>query len=157
MLGSYAVGKTSLVQRFVHSLFSEKYLTTIGVKVDIKTVTLTEREVQLLLWDIQGDDDFQKIRTSYLQGMSGYLLVADGSRHVTLAALDPIKALVEKTVGPVPFLLLLNKADLKEEWEITPEQLRGYEEKGWKILRTSAKTGDRVEEAFLTLTKEMLT
>lgn len=156
MLGSYAVGKTSLVRRFVHSIFSDKYLTTIGVKVDIKTVTLSEREVQLLLWDIHGDDDFQKVRASYLKGMSGYLLVADGTRAATLDVVEPLRTLVKETVGDVPFILLVNKADLGDEWEIPPIRLKKYEEQGWKVMRTSAKTGEQVEEAFLALTKDML-
>jgi len=66
MLGSFAVGKTSLVQRFVNSIFSEKYLTTIGVKIDQKIVNVNDKEVNLLLWDIHGEDDYQKMVLSQL-------------------------------------------------------------------------------------------
>ena len=85
MLGSFAVGKTSLVTRFVTSIFSDRYLTTIGVKIDKKIVSLAGRDITLIVWDIHGDDEFQRIRTSYLRGASGYLLVVDGTRRDTLA------------------------------------------------------------------------
>ena len=84
MLGAFAVGKTSLVARYVHSIFSDKYLTTIGVKIDKKPVSLLRGEMELILWDIYGEDEFQKVRMSYLQGASAYLLVADGTRRATL-------------------------------------------------------------------------
>jgi small GTP-binding protein len=79
MLGSFSVGKTSLVARYVSSVFSDKYLTTVGVKIDKKTVAVDGADVTLLLWDIYGEDDFQKLRMSYLRGASGYLLVVDGT------------------------------------------------------------------------------
>ena len=74
LLGGFGVGKTSLVAQFVHSLFSDKYLTTIGVKIEKKSVPVDETQVELVIWDIYGHDDFQKLRTSYLRGASGYLL-----------------------------------------------------------------------------------
>lgn len=97
MLGSFAVGKTSLVARYVRSIFSEKYLTTIGVKVDKKEVALGDGlpTVLLLLWDIYGDDEFQAIRPSLLRGASGYFLVADGTRPSSLE-----RAFAAASVGP---------------------------------------------------------
>src|SRR3954466_4382529 len=84
MIGKSGVGKTSLVAQFVHSMFSDKYLTTVGVKVDKKSVTIDGTEVTLVIWDLAGDDDFQRLQTSYLRGTSGYVLVADGTRRITL-------------------------------------------------------------------------
>ena len=83
MLGGFGVGKTSLVSRFVHSIFSDKYLTTVGVKIEKKSVDLGARS-RSDHWDLHGEDDFQKVRMSYLRGASGYLLVADGTRRATL-------------------------------------------------------------------------
>ncbi len=68
MLGSFAVGKTSLVRRFVESIYSDAYHTTVGVKIDKKTVQQNGTEVSLLLWDLYGEDEFQKMRWSYLRG-----------------------------------------------------------------------------------------
>lgn len=84
MLGAFAVGKTSLVRRFVQSLFTDKYLTTVGVKIDKKQVVCADKEVALLLWDLYGEDEFQRVQTSYLRGASGLLLVADGTRSATV-------------------------------------------------------------------------
>ena len=79
MLGAFSVGKTSLVKRFVQSIFSETYLTTVGVKIDKKNVELSDRIVTLILWDLAGEDDIASLRMSYLRGSAGYVLVADGT------------------------------------------------------------------------------
>src|SRR5919201_128256 len=109
LLGTSGVGKTSLIARFVHSIFSEKYLTTLGVKIDKKTVQVDGTDVTLVIWDLAGDDDFQRLQTSYLRGTSGYLLVADGTRQITLDQAIEIQGRVAEATGPVPFLVALNK------------------------------------------------
>lgn len=156
MLGTFAVGKTSLVARFVKSIFSEKYHTTVGVKIDKKTVTTGDQEVTLVLWDIHGEDEFQKIRQSYLRGTAGYLLVVDGTRRPTLELAVALQQNVEGIVGKVPFILLLNKCDLTEEWEIAEVAIEALRARGWTVIKTSAKTGQGVEEAFTALTRSML-
>lgn len=156
MVGAFAVGKTSFVARFVKSIYSEKYQTTVGVKIDKKSVNLAERPVNLILWDIQGEDDFQKLRLSYLRGLSGYLLVVDGTRRATLDKAFSIQKSVEETVGKVPFILILNKSDLTDDWEIDTTTMDELSKKGWTVIQGSAKTGLGVEEAFLTLTQEMV-
>jgi small GTP-binding protein len=156
MLGGYAVGKTSLVRRFVNGIFSEKYFTTVGVKIDKKVVRVGEREMSLILWDLNGEDDFQKVPMSYMRGASGYLLVVDGTRSESLDAARALRTRTDEAVGAVPFILLVNKADLKDEWEF---KVREAEEFVWKdcvVLQTSAKTGSGVEEAFLSLAGKML-
>lgn len=156
MLGSFAVGKTSLAQRFVNSIFSEKYHTTIGVKIDQKRVLIGENEVTLMLWDIHGEDEFQKVKPAYIMGSSGYFIVMDGTRRNSIETGLELQKLVEKTVGKVPFIILLNKADLKEQWEITGEDIEQLRTQGSEVMLTSAKTGDAVEEAFINLTRQML-
>jgi small GTP-binding protein len=155
MLGGFAVGKTSLVARFVSSIFSDKYLTTIGVKIDKKTVALNGEQMDLILWDIYGEDDFQKMRLSYLRGAGGYLLVADGTRRTTLDTARSLHDTVAREIGPVPFVLVLNKSDLADRWEIDEPILADAAGRGWTIIRTSAKTGEGVENAFLTLARGM--
>lgn len=156
MLGATGVGKTSLVSRYVLSVFSDKYLTTIGVKVDKKAVTVDGNEVTLLLWDIYGQDEYQTVRTSYLKGASGYLLVADGTRQLTLDTARELQKTAQGVVGPVPFVLVLNKADLAGEWRLDDKALYKMAEEGWSIVRTSAKTGEGVEDAFLKLTRKVV-
>lgn len=157
MLGTFAVGKTSLVRRFVESIYSGKYHTTVGVKVDKKVVTVNAEEVTLLLWDIEGTETEHEFRKSYLRGASGYLLVADGTRKDTLYKALALQTRAEETIGKVPFLLLLNKSDLAELWQIESREQEALEERNWTILNTSAKTGQGVEEAFLALAEKMVT
>jgi small GTP-binding protein len=155
MLGASAVGKTSLVSRFVRSLFSDKYHTTVGVKVDKKVVALGQEQMDLLLWDLYGEDEFQKIRNSYLRGSSGYVLVVDGTRRETLDKAVVLQNRTEETIGKVPFVLVVNKADLAEKWEIDDAAIEELNKRGWPAFKTSAKTGEGVEQAFLALARNM--
>jgi small GTP-binding protein len=156
MLGGFAVGKTSLVQRFVRSVFSDKYLTTVGVRIDQKSMVIEDQQIELILWDIHGDDEFQNVRTMYLRGMAGYLLVADGTRRDTLIKVEELHERAVATVGDVPFFLLINKEDLSSEWEITQEDLERFRGRGWQVLTTSAKSDQGVTEAFERLAAGML-
>ena len=156
MLGAFAVGKTSLVSRFVHSMFSEKYHTTVGVKIDKKVVELEETSLAMVLWDLHGEDRFQKVRSSYLRGMSGYLLVVDGTRRSTLNTARDLRQRAEEVVGELPFVLLFNKEDLRAEWEVEEEELVELRGEGWPLIETSAKNGTDVEKAFTMLAEKML-
>lgn len=155
MLGGFGVGKTSLVSRFVSSIFSDTYITTLGVKIDKKKVPIEGGETTLMLWDIYGQDEFQTVRDSYLRGASGYLLVADGTRHATLETAVALQRQAETVIGRVPFLLLLNKADLDRDWQVDESTLVKLVDQGWRVVKTSAKTGNGVEEAFARLAREM--
>jgi small GTP-binding protein len=148
MLGGFSVGKTSLVKRYVHSVFSETYLTTIGVKIDKKTVTLSDRIVNLILWDLAGEDDINALRMTNLRGAAGYVLVADGTRPSTLDVALSLRQRVEVDYGPLPFVLLLNKSDLKEQWAVGDADVAGLRQNGWWVQLSSARTGEGVEDAF---------
>ena len=156
MLGAFATGKTSLVQRFVKSIFSEKYHTTVGVKIDKKSVSIDGQEVDLLLWDIYGEDEYMVVKQSYLRGMAGYFLIIDGTREDTLETAFLLQERAEDAVGKVPFILVFNKIDLEDDWEISDITLDELEKKGYCIAKTSAKTGQGVEEIFISLTKKIL-
>jgi small GTP-binding protein len=154
LLGDFGVGKTSLVQRFVHSSFSEKYLTTVGVKIDTKEVLLDGiGRVKLVVWDIAGTDQLKPLFQRYLQGAAGYLLVADGTRADTLDNAMDLRAHVESQLGSLPFVGLINKCDLSDQWEIPPNRLQGADGL-W--LETSALSGANVEQAFLDLARRVV-
>lgn len=154
ILGGFGVGKTSLVKRFVESIFSDAYLTTVGVKIDKKSVDLAGRVVTLILWDLAGEDDIASLRMSYLRGAAGYVLVADGTRHTTLDALS-LRRRVEAEFGALPFALLLNKNDLKDEWAIPEAEFAELRQNGWWVRSSSARTGDGVEDAFAELARRV--
>lgn len=155
LLGPFAVGKTSLATRFVHRVFHEKYLTTIGVRVDRAQVRIGDREIDLLVWDIEGDDEFAPLRTSYLRGASGYLLVADGTRPSTLDAAERLHDRVVEALGDVPFVMVVNKADLSAQWTVDPSALERLAGRGWTVVVTSAKSGDGVSDVFHDLAVQM--
>jgi small GTP-binding protein len=148
MIGGFSVGKTSLVKRFVESVFSEAYLTTVGVKIDKKTVELDGRAVTLILWDVAGEDDVATIRMTYLRGCAGYMLVADGTRPSTLGVALSLRERIETELGRLPFVLMLNKNDLKEQWAIDESKLDELRQAGWSVRSSSACTGDGVDDAF---------
>jgi small GTP-binding protein len=156
MLGSFAVGKTSLVRRFVESIYSDVYQTTVGVKVDRKNVQVNGTDLTLVLWDIYGEDDYQKMHWTYLRGASGYLLVADGTRKATIDKAFSLEQRVREEVGVIPFVFVINKCDLSQDWEVDSALQEQLTEKNWNLLRSSAKTGEGVEEAFALLARKML-
>jgi len=158
MIGDFSVGKTSLVGRFVRQSFSEKYLTTVGVKIDTKLVKLSDEcEVKLILWDIAGNDALTTTTVSYLRGAAGFLLIVDGTRLPTWHNALNLHKAVTAQVGKKPFVMLLNKNDLQEQWEIDQTLIDEKTQKGWKLLSTSAKTGLNVEKAFHSLATQMVT
>ena len=138
MLGPFAVGKTSLVSRFVKSIFPDRYQTTVGVKIEKKTLQLSNQLWNLVVWDLAGEDEFMQIRMSYLRGSSGY------------------QQRVQEAIGDAPFVLVLNKADLTDEWELGNEIIEPLSKQGWTCVKASAKTGVGVEEAFLSLVGKMM-
>ena len=156
MLGATAVGKTSLVARFVSSVFSERYATTIGVRIHARRVSLDERLVDLIIWDLSGEDEFQNVQPSYLRGASGYLLVIDGTRRETIDTAIALQERAQRTTGNASFIAVLNKIDLAGSWYLGDEALARLHGRGWSVLRTSAKTGEGVGEAFNQLTTRML-
>ena len=156
MLGAFGVGKTSLVSRFVYSKFSERYLTTVGVKIDRKELKVEGMSVNLVFWDLHGEDEFQKIRSSYLRGMAGYFLVADGTRPETLEVARTLRDFARSCAGDVPCVLLINKCDLIDEWCLENEAWAELVGEGWTVLKTSAKSGENVEQAFRLLAARAL-
>jgi hypothetical protein len=156
MLGASGVGKTSLVARFVFSTFSDEYLTTAGVKIVKKSLDVKGAPCELMVWDVAGEDEFVTVQMSYLQHADGYLLVVDGTRHATLDTAMDLQAKAIAVAGNVPFLLLLNKSDLRDRWEIDSTDMRSLYDSGFHAIHTSALTGEGVEKAFATLAAEML-
>lgn len=156
MLGAFSVGKTSLVRRFVESTFSDRYLTTVGVKIDKKPLEVNGRALDLILWDIAGEDEVSAIRISYLRGSAGYLMVADGTRPVTLEVARSLHRRVEAELGRVPFVLLLNKRDLVDDWCVPAGEVAALRQSGWSVRLTSAKTGEGVQDAFAELAGRLI-
>jgi small GTP-binding protein len=153
MLGATGVGKTSLVARYVSSIFTERYATTIGVKIETHRVRRGDRSIDLIVWDLSGEDEFQTVQLAYLRGAAGYLLVVDGTRRETLGTAASLHARSREAVGDAPFVVVLNKADLVASWDIDGRDAEALDSgailpERSAVVRTSAKTGAGVQEAF---------
>ena len=151
MLGSFAVGKTSLVRRYVESMFSENYVTTIGVKIDKKAISVNGTDLALILWDVYGEDNYKSVLPSYLRGMAAYILVIDPSRPATFDSAKLLYSLVLETLGPTPFVMVLNKSDLKSDWKINQDIFEELNEAALATIETSAKNDTGVNEVFQTI------
>ena len=152
MLGGFAVGKTSLVRRYVSDVYDDRYLTTVGVRIEKKDVQVGEHPVRLLLWDLHGEDRFQFVMPSHLRGAAGFLLVVDGTRPETVTDAEALKQRAIDTLGSVPFLTLINKSDL--DLTVSIDEVR--QRLGDDVQSTSAKLGTGVEEAFNALASRLV-
>lgn len=154
LLGAFSVGKTSLIQRYVSSIFGEKYLTTLGVKVDKKILTVNGEQIMMLIWDMAGEDDYGTLQANYLRGSAGYILVADGTRPRSLDTVHNIDARARELLGDIPRVLALNKIDLTDQWSLTDEAVNELQQE-FTTLLTSARTGENVDALFLALGEAM--
>ncbi len=153
LLGHFGVGKSSLVQRFVHSVFSAEYQSTIGVKVDKKLVVTPTHEMKMVLWDIEGAPDQTSLPRSYFAGAHGILYVCDVTRSSTYRDLSKtLPELVQKSPR-ASIVVIGNKMDLVGEEQL--EEMRALENPGFDFL-SSAGTGENVETAFQTLARKIL-
>lgn len=153
LLGEFAVGKTSLVRRFVEGSFSDRYLSTIGVKISRRVVERPSGNLNLLVWDLAGSDEFNgQIQANYLRGSSGAIIVCDLTRRETLSGFQRYVEQIRAIGLEVPLLFIGNKVDLLEERAISAEDLQSVAENFHSpYLLSSAKTGENTEAAFLRL------
>ncbi len=156
VLGAAGVGKTSLTAQFVYSKFSDKYLSSMGVKIDKKVIDIDNTQVNLMIWDVHGEEKYKKIPTSYLRGSSGILMVIDGTRPDTVTVAKDIHQRVRDELEEVPIIYLLNKSDLQDAWSIHDGLIQELESSNRPVFLTSAKTGTNVENSFTAIAKAML-
>ncbi len=149
ILGASGVGKTSLIKQYVEGIFSDKYLTSIGVKVDKKVIDL-ETPVQLMIWDLEGIDQYCGFNPRYLRGASGMIIVTDHTRFSSLAEAMEILSLA-KEANDIPAILAVNKTDLpaSQTWDNNVLEVSGKQFEA--VHFTSAKTGKSVDDIFKSL------
>ena len=149
LLGDFAVGKTSLIRRYVEGRYDDAYLSTIGVNISRKSIEQEDHTLNMLIWDLAGGDDFSKMGQAYLMGAVAALIVCDLTRHDTLQSFE-FYATQLRTINPKAHIIFIgNKADLEEERCIDNAELTAISESyAGRYLATSAKTGLHVEDAF---------
>lgn len=161
MLGDFSVGKTSLVRRFIEGIFSDKYLSTIGVKVDRKVVAVpyqgASAELTMIVWDLAGSEKFTQARANYLRGAAGAILVCDLTRAATLESIPGYINDLRQLSPTAKLVLAANKYDLIEERQIAFPQVEAVANR-FKLpfFLTSAKTDTAVELMFQHLGQKLV-
>jgi small GTP-binding protein len=161
MVGVSAVGKTSLVSRYVYQRFQNRYLSTIGTTISRKEVDLQLPDrlvkVKLIIWDLAGTEHFSTVMQSYFRGVSGVLMVCDLTRPETLSALMYHIRQLREIKASTSFVIVGNKMDLEEERQISNADLEALSEShGVPYFLSSAKTGEQVERVFQSLVHQMV-
>src|SRR5437899_1148336 len=159
LVGEQGVGKTSLIRRYVLDQFDDRYVRTLGAKVEKKSLRVALPgpdaliEVNMAIWDIIGHVGFrQLLGDSFFNGAQGILAVADLTRRETLPVLTGWVEAVESIAGKVPVVLVANKADLTAQAQLGVADLAEMADTfGCTYVLTSAKNGQNVEDAFLRL------
>ncbi|MFQ6107117.1 MAG: Rab family GTPase [Thermoplasmata archaeon] len=162
LVGEKAVGKTSLIRRFVLNTFDDRYITTIGTKVSKKELEFEGKDmhirVDMTIWDIMGEKGFRELlKEAYFYGANGILAVSDLTRKKTLVDLDDWIDSTMKEAGKIPVMIALNKVDLEDDAEFGDREAieiaKAFEA---PFIYTSAKTGERVQDAFERLGKMVI-
>jgi small GTP-binding protein len=149
LVGDPAVGKTSLIAKFVEDRFDREYKASIGVDFAYKTIDIEEKIARLILWDIASQERFAPYRTSFYQQTNGALIVFDLTRHETLESIENWMREIQQNIGDVEVILIGNKADLAKKRKIQQTDVQPWIDRyGCGYVETSAKTGEGVEEAF---------
>lgn len=162
LLGDGAVGKTSLIRKYVVDKFDDDYLLTVGFKITQKEIPVKVDNnihyLKLNIWDILGQKGFIELHKSSLPGTSGCILVSDITRKETLKSIDDYWIPnVYNMVGSIPFVILANKSDLKDKAEFDEDELEIFAKRyDAPFFLTSAKTGDCVKETFVALGQKIL-
>ncbi len=157
LIGNSAVGKSSLLLRFSDNVFNESFLPTIGVDFKIRTFELQGKTVKLQIWDTAGQERFKTITSSYYKGAHGIILVYDITDKASFKDLENWLYEVESHADDnVVQLVVGNKKDLENERQVSTQEGQEYADSlGFKFLETSAKESVNVDQAFITMTKEI--
>ncbi len=160
IIGDYSVGKSTLIANFVEKRFRESYIPTIGVQISKRSYKINEDLVDLMIWDLAGQQSFAKVRQKFYGGADGIFIVYDITRKTSLENVKNWYRESVKYAGSVPCVLIGNKIDLTDERVVNNDDVINLLENN-KInfkttIETSAKTGEKVEEAFYSLVKSVL-
>ena len=164
LVGDFGVGKTSLIRQFVDRQFSDQYLSTVGVKISRKLVSIPDatqeiQQLQLIVWDIEGSTRFKAIAPTYLQGAKGAVIIADVTRESSIQNLEDHVQLFRSVCPKSSLIMALNKIDLMEDNErdeIFQEISTKFSSLKIPVYATSAKTGENVDKIFQSLATQML-
>ena len=158
LIGNSSVGKSSLLVRFVDDIWEENFVPTIGVDFKLKTLEIDGKKVKLQIWDTAGQERFKNITASYYRGGNGVLVVYDITDRDSFNNLNSWLIEIEKNANKNVFKLLIgNKNDLESERKVSYNEGKEFaDSNGMQFIETSAKTSDKVYDAFKLLTNEII-
>jgi small GTP-binding protein len=155
--GDGAVGKTSLIIKFIENKFSHEYKSTIGVDIFTKSINLGKDEILLTLWDIAGQERFKIIRKGFFEGAKGAIIVYDVTKKESFKNVSEWAGEITQFSGDIPMFICGNKIDLSDKREVSTEEGKKLSLKMKKsFIETSAKLGENVEEAFTKISSMIL-
>ena len=158
LLGNSDVGKSSLLLRFVDSVWNDGFVPTIGVDFKVKTLEINNKKVKMQIWDTAGQERFRTVVSTYFKGAHGILLLYDVTNKDSFKNLENWLIEIEKNSSDKVLKILLgNKCDLSDDREIQSEEGKAFAVRnGMEFMETSAKMNTNVSEAFETLGKLMI-
>ena len=158
LLGNSDVGKSSLLLRYVDSVWNDAFVPTIGVDFKVKTLTINEKKVKMQIWDTAGQERFRTVVSTYFRGAHGILLLYDVTNRDSFKNLESWLIEIEKNAKEKVLKILIgNKCDLTDDREITSDEGKAFAlRNGMEFMETSAKMNTNVTEAFETLGKLMI-
>ena len=157
IIGDSSVGKSNILLRFSDNIFHDTFLPTIGVDFKIRSVKMGDQTIKLNIWDTAGQERFKTITSTYYKGAHGIILAYDITDRESFNNVNNWLAEVKKHAGPQVIKLLVgNKCDLENERVVTSKEAKEFSESlGISFLETSAKQKINIDEAFMTLTKQI--
>jgi Ras-related protein Rab-1A len=158
LLGNSDVGKSSLLLRYVDSVWNDAFVPTIGVDFKVKTLTINEKKVKMQIWDTAGQERFRTVVSTYFRGAHGILLLYDVTNRDSFKNLESWLIEIEKNAKEKVLKILIgNKCDLTDDREIQSDEGKAFAlRNGMEFMETSAKMNTNVTEAFETLGKLMI-
>ncbi|KAI9300999.1 GTP-binding protein ypt1, partial [Cunninghamella echinulata] len=157
LIGDSGVGKSCLLLRFADDTYTESYISTIGVDFKIRTIELEGKTVKLQIWDTAGQERFRTITSSYYRGAHGIIVVYDVTDQDSFGNVKQWLSEIERYAAEgVNKLLVGNKSDLTDKKVVDTEQAKELADSlKIPLLETSAKDATNVEQAFLTMAKQI--
>ena len=158
LLGNSDVGKSSLLLRYVDSVWNDAFVPTIGVDFKVKTLNINDKKIKMQIWDTAGQERFRTVVATYFRGAHGILLLYDVTNKDSFKNLENWLIEIEKNAQEKVLKILIgNKCDLNDDREITTEEGKAFAlRNGMEFMETSAKMNTNVTEAFETLGKLMI-
>ena len=157
LIGNFSVGKTSLIRRYVDNSFDDKYISTIGVKISKKSISIEDEEMLLLVWDIEGAlDKVRRVNKTYIKGAHAAIIVTDVTSEEIEETINIHLNDLYDVTGEIPVMIAFNKIDKNENFQMDITSLQNNYPSLIGSCLTSAKNSLNVNTLFKLLANELV-